>query len=299
MYAPDYNYILYNYNNMVNEIPSDFDYKIYSRLYRNGWENINDISKKRSINSYLKTGKPLNWPYRIDKCEVLVYCGAKTGSSTLRKSFREINHNTFHMHIDYLKDLFPIPKLISLKSKDNKLLIVSSYREPVSRHISSYFHAEKLLTEDLDFLIKDFIDKITNNFVNQQKNRPYEAYHPHLENDRKNFDNINIFEKPFNRERGFQVYESDKVKIIMLRFDKINNWEEIIKENTKYKNFVLIPSNLTSEKKSYQLYQKFCNEIVIPRDVLDIMYKFDQDNMNYFYTPQEQEQIKKRWYRNT
>jgi hypothetical protein len=36
---------------------------------------------------------------------------------------------------------------------------------------------------------------------------------------------INIFEQPFDRSKGYQVYQNDKVKLIMLRFDRIDQWK--------------------------------------------------------------------------
>lgn len=288
---------------MLGKVPKDFDYRIYSRLYINGWKD--NVTKKTVIRSYLRQGNKLKWPYRLDQCHILIYSGAKTGCNTLLTSFRNIkNDNTFHMHVEYTKDYYPLTKLINLK-RENKLLIVSSYREPIARHISSYFHAihkilhmklNVVLNLDIRHIIDDFLNRITNNFINGHKERPYEAYHPHLENDRKNFDNVNIFDRAFNREEGFQIYETPNVKILMLRFDKINNWQNVIRENTEYKDFILIPDNLTKEKVTYDLYRKFCDEIIFPKNLLDVIYEYDKENMEYFYTKQEVENIKSKWY---
>lgn len=238
------------------------------------------------------------------KINVLIYTGGKTGTTSLLTSFESLlgNNNVTYSHNDrYSKKVLKCPYLVKDIidiSRSNILTVISSYRDPVSRHISSFFqHIETLTKQPFSEILKMPPFKICKLIVEKMNKHFYECYHPFLENDRANIDNINIFDKPFNKEIGYQQYQTNKINLLILRFDKIANWEGIIRQNTKYKNFVLLSDNITKNKPIAPLYQQITEKIIIPHQLLDKLFDIEKKNMEYFYTQQEIEQIKKKWYR--
>lgn len=108
--------------------------------------------------------------------------------------------------------------------------------------------------------------------------------------------NINIYKKPFDQSKGYQIYQNDKVNLIILRFDKIDQYTKIIRENTPFSNFVLPKENMAQNKWYKNIYVKFLNRIVIPKNVLDKIIRKHQKDILYFYGQEYLEKYKEKWY---
>jgi len=279
-------------------LPADFDcqhYRILNHCY-----TFKSTEKEALEEHYILHSTEEKLPHNFNNIDIIIYSGGKTGSSTLYHSFKGVigSERLFAVHNDFqLGGSVKIADIFRQRKK-KPVLIVSAYREPVSRHLSSFFQNIFMhLNTDLDHLLKMDIKFIMDELIRIMRNNFFELYHPFLENDKKNINGIDIFKTPFNKEKGFQVYRTPKVKLILLLFDKINNWGTIIRDNTQYKKFQLMPANLTNNKETYSLYREVCDKIIIPTDLLDCLFLAEKTNMEYFYTPEQIDQIKKKWYR--
>src|SRR5690606_32599454 len=142
---------------------------------------------------------------------------------------------TIHSDSQIIKTSYTVSDIINTVKK-NKILLISSYREPISQYLSCYFqNIEQRLNMSLDEIINMDFNLLLQKIINDMHDTKW-LVHPFLENDKKNFDNVNIYDTPFNKVKGFQTFETDKIKILLLRFDKISTWEEIIRMYTQYKN---------------------------------------------------------------
>lgn len=280
---------------MNKNLPENFNWEHYVIL--NPFEYIKPDPTEAG-DHYLRIGKRRDLPYHFNDIKIMIYSAPKTASTSLHKSFSKIinNKHIFHTHnnIPIFDSKYSIINIINIP-RNEKLLILSCYREPISRAISTFFenitfYFNKTNKEILKLEYKIVADKL----ISFLKNHGFG--HPFLENNKKNFDNIDIFKKAFNRVEGYQTYETKLVKIIMLRFDKINNFEKIIKQNTGYNNFHMLAENISSNKYYKDFYKKINNEIIIPKKILDRIYASEKDNMEYFYTDMEIKQIKNKWY---
>lgn len=230
--------------------------------------------------------------------EILIYSGGKTASSTLYYSFKNINPQTFHTHRDkftkkQLKLDITIDGIINA-NRNKKLLIVSCYREPISRHLSVVFEMGVYY-----FGLKD-IKEINNLDDNTIINKFYEVlemgymnYHPHSDETLNKY--VYIFKYQFNKEEGYQIYETPLFKWIYLRFDKINNFEKIIQEYTEYKNFKILEQNISTSKVYGDKYKNIKKNLKIPVQLLDFYLDRDLKNLQYFYTDEEIQKIKEEW----
>lgn len=234
--------------------------------------------------------------------DILIYSGGKTASSTFSHSFKNITSSVFHTHGDYftktqLNSDLTIKGIINAK-RNKKLLIISCYREPISRHLSTIFEAGIFFfgltnIDEINDLNNDIIRDKFIEFLNEGTMN----YHPHSEYFVLN-EYIDILEYPFNREQGFQIYETTLFKWIYFRFDKLKNAEQIIRDNTEYKNFKLLNNNTSSEKEYSDKYQKFKKNVQLPNELLDLCFERDLKNLQYFYTDDEIKNIKDAWYNN-
>ena len=126
----------------------------------------------------------------------------------------------------------------------------------------------------------------------------FETYWSHLQDDYTSFGGIKIFDTNFDKNNGYTIYENEKVKILMLRFDKISDFKTIIVNNTDYKNFRLGSSNVSNQKWYSQLYKKFKETLVIPTEMLDAILEHspEKKNLEYFYEADYIINLKNYWY---
>ena len=97
-------------------------------------------------------------------------------------------------------------------------------------------------------------------------------------------DQLDIYQYPFDKEMGYQVIHHNNKMYINLLFDNINNWEETIRQETPYKNFKLIPSNLSEDKWYSSIYEKFKAHLKLTQKELDKLYQipFWSKQMKYY-----------------
>jgi hypothetical protein len=84
--------------------------------------------------------------------------------------------------------------------------------------------------------------------------------------------------------------------LLMLRFDKLGQFEEIIKQHTRFKKLKIDSENISSKKDYAELYSEFKKKLKIPRALLETLFLIDESPMNYFYSRSEVESIKQKWY---
>ncbi len=252
-------------------------------------------TKKEVIRHYWSYEPKTNLLYNFSQLNVLVYSGTKTGSMSLYASFKEIDNGTLGIHYDYsLNNLYQISDIIQAP-REEPLLIITSYRDPISRIISQYFQRTEAQIDQLSQLNTNIIDDVIAYIRRVIDTELVDAWHPFLENNKRNYGGVNIYDKPFNREEGYQIYETPIVKIIILMFDRIAEWEEIIRRQTQYSEFKLITVNQTNQKSISNLYTQVCNEIAIPMSILDELFEKEKDNINYFYDSDDIIKLKEKW----
>lgn len=278
----------------LEKLPANFNWKHYATLHP--WFQL--TTEEASARHYLVYGYQGGYTYNYANLDVLVYSTGKTGSSTLMMSFKTIGKNATTMHedsklpsVDRIVDIINYPRV-------QKLLVVTSYREPISQYLSLLFqnipyHLSMPVAQILQHNI-EWVNQQAVKFVAQSITSHYEC--PFSVNQMKNYDGANIYKSEFNKDLGFVTLETERLNILVLVFEKIQNWTSIIQNNTRYKNFEMKLSNITSGKDIGKLYKDVQSTIVIPKQVLDTIYKREELNMKYFYTPEEVVNIKKRWY---
>jgi hypothetical protein len=190
---------------------------------------------------------------------LIIYQFGKVGSSTLTKTFENIIPTTHTHYFD--------SNLIK-----NKTLIINVTRNLFDRNISAFFQNINNKPNDGDFDIpyngkhiregclmyseKKEMSELINFFrdINIEKllkiryTNWYKYFNEQL--------NINIFEKPFDFYKKYTIYETNNITLIILRFEDINNWEDIL--STIFNRKInIISDNLTNNKDIYELYENF------------------------------------------
>lgn len=278
------------------ETPDNFDWKHYATL--NPYGNI-PFDPKGAIQHYNRIGKRNNWTCNYGDLDVLVYSSGKTGSTTLGTSFSHSGYKTALLHAD---SIYPeTDRIIDIINypRNKKLQVITSYREPVSQFISIFFQNIPQITglSDRDFMKKSIPwckDKVIEYLkIICLKELPTNLFKESL---RINYDGINVFDHPFDKEKGFVSIEGELIDLLIIRFDMINRWEDIIREQTPFTNFKMKPTNLTKHKAIGDLYRTITNSIVVPKEILDYLFEKEDVNLKYIFTDEEIASIKNKWY---
>ena len=272
----------------------------------------------------------------IDK--IIIYQFGKVGSCSLYKTFIQYGINTIHTHV-YDEKIF----------NEGNNLIINITRNLFDRNISSFFqnyyskpnknflfyydtenkYSDNIfyynpiindLINNYDDIVDDFdFKKIFLFFKNQNIKMINLKYKDWYNDFNKNL-NINIFNNKFNISEKYNYYHSNNNHIIILRYEDINNWENIFNiflkkfifkkkcinitsdkiyidylinnkiqfdkyVNFKNKSLILLSDNLTSNKSIYQLYNIFKKKYKYSNDEIEIIKNINY--MIYFYSEYE------------
>lgn len=286
---------------------------------------LQDHSTKRisMINSHYHTvykrhfPKPISLLYQLDnvvKSRFFVISGGKTGSSSLVASFDQSIHLHSCLYIEYaypylidiyLSDLYDYAtKMYVDPSKNEKVVLLSAVRDPVSRSISSFFqniecHLE--MTQD-EILLTPTSNLIS--IFNKRFFTDIEDYYPFWDPDEpllNGYAGRDLLQTPFDHQKKRLIFEDEKYRILILRFEDIKEWDQIIRSTLPTIDLVTYSfksDNLSETKWYYNLYRRFLAEYSVPRDLLDTKFNnpYHIQVLSHFYSPNEIMSMKQKWY---
>jgi len=268
----------------------------------------------------LKMHLAVNLKFR--KHFILVYSVGKVGSGTIYKSLRESAWRGAVYHVHYVTQeglddaekqrsrvVFRGPGIVphavvgqflyerlQRGLSPEKLKIVTSVRDPVAGEISSFF--ENLMWHpdfDLqkigsvpDGLVVTELLGLFSRCLNDDSRLFW------FDRELKRALQVDAYATPFPKSRGFLVYRGPHPDTLVLKLEKMNQCaEEAFKEFLGLEHFSLKLSNLASEKKYHNLYQKFRESVRFSEAYLDKMYS--SQYARHFYTEEEIHKFRKRW----
>lgn len=202
----------------------------------------------------------------------------------------------------------------------NNLKIVTGVRDPVARDVSLVF---ELLLDGVYYeqmnrkgtknsFLEDFYWLIAGNTPLRNFELPenynlfdyincdsvYGSVFDWFDKELKEYFKIDVFAEDFDREKGYAVIRKDNVEVFVYKMEKLNE-PDLMAELRKFleiPNFEIRHEN-NSENKGYSLtYQQALNEIKMKKEYLDCYYK-DNPRMRHFYTEEEIECFREKWYR--
>jgi len=182
----------------------------------------------------------------------IIFSMPKTGSTTLFYSFS--NHGIclhFHSIIELLyKDLrfirFTIKDIITfLELHNEKIYIISSYRNPIDRIISHIYHDIGANIRDTSS-INNIIDY---NFIcNNSYNQPFNVYYINI---LKNEFDIDFYKlNNYNKEFGYGIYNyTEKIIFIFTHLEDFDKFSQNIPKLLNLENFKIneINNNINPE----------------------------------------------------
>lgn len=248
---------------------------------------------------------------------IIVYQMGKVGSSSMFWSLYDLRLNVPIYHLHYLNDADEIAawakktlrvynRELAMVALANKLKreidqgraprynLVSLVRTPVPRNISTYFH-------NIDSLFPGFPERfnsgtlsckeIGDHFLNEFQDTTPERW---FDRQVRDVFGLDVYAEPFARERGYQIYENDRVRLLVIRLEDLSRVAvPALDEFLTIPNFTLVPANIGESKTYGGLYKEFLATLSLPRAFLDKTHTTQY--AQHFYTPQELEASVARW----
>jgi hypothetical protein len=243
----------------------------------------------------------------IDKELIIVYTMGKVGTVSLGRSI-EKNKTKRHYFLndksffewnrnDYKPNKISIYKRVYLALlRNSKVKIITAFRDPYARNVSLLFqtlhlylfHLNPGTIEDNNFGSTDeLIDHYFHDYV--RKDAPFIWFKEELEAATK----IDIFDYPFDKDKGYTIINKKKLSILVLTLEKLNDNEAIIADFIEDPNFKLEHKNNGSKKWYADLYDSFKKRNLLSAEELDFYY--NNDIVRHFYNEETIESFKRKW----
>ncbi|WP_375534268.1 putative capsular polysaccharide synthesis family protein [Alteribacillus sp. HJP-4] len=102
--------------------------------------------------------------------------------------------------------------------------------------------------------------------------------------------NVDIYAYPFNKEEGHAVIEKDNMEILLLKMEKLDDSEEVLREFLELDHFSLIKDNMSEKKWYHSVYKEFKSMIKPSEEYINKLYSTSY--MKHFYSNEEQKYYK-------
>jgi hypothetical protein len=235
---------------------------------------------------------------------VFVYQVGKVGSKTILHSLFAQNIDAFHVHIlvqkwtnwkanrDFKGSYAELVQQ-TVGSRE-KIKIISLMRDPVSRNMAAFF-------QNLDYFIPNAIATYDSGQVDaaQLVQMFFEQY-PHevpfiwWQDELNAVFGIDIFAQPFDRERGYSLYENEHVELLLIKLESLNDcFSNAVHDFFGLENVPLVHENVGDNKEYSHIYKAFKEQIVFSDEYLDKMYA--SPVTTYFYKEAEIAKLRAKW----
>lgn len=236
-------------------------------------------------------------------CSILI-CGVqKTGTMTLKASLEKVKIARWLLNRTCRDE----SELNDLKSvieafPDHEIRIITGVREPVERVISARWQIMRNPSSYEDELVSTVVDDNYDAFCDVPTcKRKYRDCFMFQYADVKNwFDDqikevfgIDIFDYPFDKEKGWSIIRKGNISIFCYRLDKLSSLENEIGEFTGVKDFSLKRDNSAADKSYYYAYKAYLEEVKIKKEFFEQLMQ--SEAVTHFYTEEECENMRRKW----
>ncbi len=199
---------------------------------------------------------------------------------------------------NFMHDLIDVKKTFNDALEEipenQKIKLISLVRDPVARNVSTFFFA-------LDEFIpgwKQRIEKgtLTMNDIHKlfisKRTFVLTAFYWFEEQMEPVFD-IDVYSKPFPKEKGYKIYSSPKADLLLMRLESLKHCAtNAFHEFLDITNFKISKVNAGEDRKAGELYRLYKTQ-PLPSEYVEWSYSFKL--ARHFYTPLEIEAFVSKW----
>jgi len=172
------------------------------------------------------------------------------------------------------------------KNPYKRIKIITLVREPIIRDISDLFENWRSVYENIDQIDIQTLHK-----------RIDESTHEYtltwFDTEFKNYTGFNIYEMPFNKEKGYEIYRLENADILCLKLEALREvGSKAIKEFLGV-SVEISNRNLSADKQGKNLYMEIKRNYKASESKLSVVY--NSLYMKHFYTEQEIKELINKW----
>ncbi len=269
--------------------------------------------------------------YRSSLSPMIVYAPMKVGSQTIRRSLEAMmQHPVLHRHFlfeenrnrwfDEAQELFQhdwhtTERYLVMKAKrlarirygraliqnysGKRWKVISLVREPIDRLCSLFFHFmgrfhHDWLCDDVQYLdtqrLLSVFEKLQESYL---KNEMLVTW---FGCELQRAFGINVFDKDFDTEKGYQFYTGPKADLLLLRLENLNEcYQKAFQQFGGIRLPELFISNRSQDKGYDGIYSHFKQRVTFSAEYIDRVYELPY--VRHFYSRDEIAHWKNRWTR--
>lgn len=256
-----------------------------------------------------------------DACKypVVVYQNGKVASSTIKSSLWHAGIKNAHIHrffflndmvgklilgeeeIEFIKssNIFRFKEYVKyIKDGMKHKKIITMVRDPIAVNLSTVFqwigrgNADKYFSDQLR-KGATFSEAVVELML-RIKNRLFDWFNEEL----KEMYGIDVFDYPFDREKGYVIISENTVEILLLKTEKLSQMAGVIGNFIDNDQFELFNENVGNEKEYSHIYKRMKEKLELPKDYIEYYYK-NNLYMDHFYTKEEQNKFLLKWMKYT
>lgn len=248
---------------------------------------------------------------------IIVYQMGKVGSTTMVRSLQALRLNVpvYHLHFlneadqieawakQTLQDPQKVLRMVNISRRLRRTLnrpnaprynLICMVRAPVPRNISMFFQnidsyipgwRERYQAQTLD------MDELTHFFLYRFLEDTPNFW---FEREVKQVFGLDVYATPFDKARGYQMYENERARMIVIRLEDLTRVAgKAMREFLNIPDMQLVDSNIGESNPHGGLYKDYLKQLRLPNDYIE-----KTNNAQYaqhFYTPQELQASVARW----
>ena len=270
---------------------------IKKKIYRTQWMAYHELAGLSMICNVI-----------LDNGALLLLQPGKVGSSSIAGSLENVQvpylhaHTLTDLHVHTLADsLWGNGALKERLLEGVKLFpkvvgpikIISMIRDPIGRDVSAYFQAFMEYTL-YDWVQADVYKGINDYIDSNSKIGDWGWIFEWFNIEIKNNFGIDIYQYDFDKKRGCQIIKKDNVELLLIKTEKLNCCQDVVKQFVGRENFKLVNANMGNDKLYKYAYTETKKTIVISDHIIDFYYNGNK-GMDHFYTLEEKRKFAEKW----
>jgi len=167
------------------------------------------------------------------------------------------------------------------KNVNVRLKLITLVRDPFEREISSFFHNLEIYFPNTDSISLDLIKE---KLINSPSSHNYALNW--FDKEIKQRFSIDVYNHPFDKEKGYSIIKKDKVELLIIRLEDLNStYTTALKDFLGIDCSELIIQNTADKKQYSQYYQAFKRNTIFPVPFLNKFYT--SKYAKHFYSESE------------
>ena len=258
--------------------------------------------------------KPWLRPPKIFGVPIAIYQMGKVGSRTIQNYLDqfEISNSIHHLHLlsherigRYTDETEQIVHSRALRkyldeSSPAPITVITAVREPVAQFVSCVFqnlenNSPHLIHESGQWDDKEIAAHIQNAL--RKNNRTNRWCSDWFDGDFKPALGIDVFERPFDHDRGFVAFAERNTRVLVLRLEDSKVWPKAISDFLGLEQIAtLMNTNVASDKHYKEAYQRVLDNLDLTESDLQAIY--GTKYARHFYTTEMIKSFIGKWCRN-